>query len=92
MNITFTLANTLTVLAIMGGLLMVAHQVGKWTQSVDGMLRELKDFQEKQALEILSLRKSRHEHGEDILLLKQGVEGLQDDVGELQNRRKGDHR
>ena len=91
MNITFSLANVLTALTIMGGMLVVTHQVshhvGKWTQSVDSMLRELKDFQKSQALEILSLRKSRHEHGEDILLLKAGLEGVQNDVGDMMHRR-----
>lgn len=90
MSVTFNLTNILSALVIFGSLLVFAHQVGKWTQTVNGMLKELKDYAIRNQDEILSLRKSRHEHGDAILELKMGLEGAQEDIGELLQRRSSD--
>jgi len=81
---------TLTVLGMLGGVGFVVLRIGKWIQLVNDMLMELRKFAEDNSREILSLRASRHEHGEAILILRQGLEGVQEDVGDLLHRRKSD--
>lgn len=83
MSVTFNLPALLTVLTMIGGMLLVATRIGKYTGEVTSMIRELKDSQQRHDEEIVSLRKSRHEHGEDIHVLKIKTDNLEADVGEL---------
>ena len=80
---TFDTTNLLTGLGIIGALLLFARSFGKWEGRLDGMLRELKASVERNGIEILSLRESRHDHGEDIILLKAQTASLETDMGEV---------
>lgn len=50
----------------------------------------LQTIVENNSADVLSLRASRHIHGEKIAVLESGLETAQEDIGDLLHRRKGD--
>ena len=61
--------------------LVLALTVGRWIGRLNKMI-ELHDS------DILSLRKSRHEHGEKIFVLETRAEAMESDVGDLKHGRR----
>ena len=93
---TFTLPTVLTALALGCGFIWftisLGNRIGNYTGKLDQLLVAIQRDSSARAEEILSLRISRHEHGEKIIALETQVTAIETDVGEIFHRRRGERR